>query len=64
MTTLLLMEPVSEVSTVAYSLWLPLVADKHPVLLITDYLHVMDLANGHINALDAIENDDRFKNLP
>lgn len=29
-----------------------------------DYLHVMDLANGHINALDAIENDDRFKNLP
>lgn len=32
--------------------------------LCADYLHVMDLANGHINALDAIENDDRFKNLP
>ncbi|CAO1629939.1 unnamed protein product [Sympodiomycopsis kandeliae] len=31
---------------------------------VRDYLHVMDLADGHINALDAIENDARFSNLP
>lgn len=31
---------------------------------VRDYLHVMDLGGGHVNALDAIDNDARFQNLP
>ncbi|PWN30471.1 UDP-glucose 4-epimerase [Jaminaea rosea] len=31
---------------------------------VRDYIHVMDLAGGHVNALDAIDSDARFQNLP
>lgn len=31
---------------------------------VRDYIHVMDLAGGHVNALDAIDSEARFQNLP
>ncbi|PWN23705.1 UDP-glucose 4-epimerase [Microstroma glucosiphilum] len=31
---------------------------------VRDYIHVMDLSGGHVNALDALDNDARFQNLP
>lgn len=29
-----------------------------------DYIHIMDLAGGHVNALEALDDDAKFKDTP
>lgn len=37
---------------------------KDHLACVRDYIHIMDLAGGHVNALDAVDDDSKFKDGP